>query len=274
MNGFKPYTLNLNGRLVEFERPAVMGIINVTPDSFYGGSRVGLAEVVAKAGRMLAEGADILDVGGCSTRPGFAPPDAEEELDRVVPAIAELRRHFPQAVISVDTYRAEVARRAIEAGADIINDVSGLDATEYADKDMLATVAELNVPYVLTASFDMSGIALADTAAEVAKWLQQRLNSLTLRGVCDVIVDPGFGFGKNVEQNYALLRNLDLLSALGCPILAALSRKSMIFKRLGITPEESLAGTIALDTVALMKGAAMLRVHDVEPAAQTVKLLY
>lgn len=274
MNGFKPYTLNLNGRLVEFERPAVMGIINVTPDSFYGGSRVGLAEAVAKAGRMLAEGADILDVGGCSTRPGFAPPDAEEELARVVPAIAELRRHFPQAVISVDTYRAEVARRAIEAGADIINDVSGLDATEYADKDMLATVAELNVPYVLTASFDMNGIALADTAAEVVKWLQQRLNSLTLRGVSDVIVDPGFGFGKSVEQNYALLRNLDLLSVLGCPVLAALSRKSMIFKRLGITPEESLAGTIALDTVALMKGAAMLRVHDVEPAAQTVKLLY
>ncbi len=274
MNGFKPYSLNIRGVLKEFTHPVAMGIINVTPDSFFSRSRVEATDLIDRASAMVADGAEIIDVGGCSTRPGFEAPTADEELARVVPAISLLRKALPDTIISVDTYRAAVAKEAIHAGADIINDISGLDATDYAEEEMFTTVVRLNVPYILTASFDMKGIEPDDSAAAMVQWLQQRLTRLTLAGVNDVVIDPGFGFGKTLEQNHAILRDLGLLHALGCPILAGLSRKSMIFKKLSISPEESLAGTIALDTVALLNGAAILRVHDVTPAVQTIKLLY
>lgn len=272
MSEFKPYSLNIKGRIAEFNRPAVMGIINVTPDSFFSESRVDTEAAVARAIDMTAAGARILDIGGCSTRPGFTPPSPSEEADRVVPAIRAIRQAIPDAIISVDTYRAAVAAEAVEAGADIINDVSGLDATPYADPLMLPTVARLNVPYILTASDTLDGVAPDNVAAQVAKDLQRRLRRLTLAGVSDIIIDPGFGFGKTVEQNFALLRDLPLLHALDCPILVGISRKSMITKSLHITADQALNSTTVLNTISLLAGAAILRVHDVVPAVETVNL--
>ena len=274
MNGFKPYSLNIRGTLREFTHPIAMGIINVTPDSFFSESRVSAPELINVATAMVKEGAEIIDIGGCSTRPGFEAPTSDQELARIVPAIRLLRESLPDTIISVDTFRADVAKEAILAGADMINDISGLDATDFSDSEMLSTVAEINVPYILTASFDMTGISVEECAAALTQWLQQRLNQLTLAGVNDVVIDPGFGFGKTLDQNHAILHELDLLHALGCPVLVGLSRKSMIFKKLSASPEDSLAGTIALDTIALLKGAAILRVHDVRPAVQTINLLY
>lgn len=274
MNGFKPYSLNIRGALREFTHPIAMGIINVTPDSFFSESRVSAPELISVATSMVSEGAEIIDIGGCSTRPGFEAPTPDQELARVIPAIRILRKALPDTIISVDTFRANVAGESILAGADMINDISGLDATDFADSEMLSTVAQINVPYVLTASFDMTGIKAEESAVALTQWLQQRLNRLTLAGVNDVVIDPGFGFGKTIDQNHAILHELDLLHTLGCPLLVGVSRKSMIFKKLSTSPEDSLAGTIALDTIALLKGAAILRVHDVRPAVQTINLLY
>lgn len=269
MNGFAPYSLNVGGRLVEFDRPAVMGIINVTPDSFFASSRVAPELVAQKAVEMVAEGASILDIGGCSTRPGFEAPDTDEELRRVIPAIKAVRDVCPDILISIDTYRSEVARKAIAAGADIINDV-GMPSEREA---MNCAVAELRAPYVLTHSDSLEGVAVDDVAAAVCQSLQKRLRELTLAGVSDVFVDPGFGFGKTLDQNYALLRDMELLHSLGCPILVGISRKSMIYRELAVDAAGALNGTTALHVAALLKGAAVLRVHDVEAAAQTVTLV-
>lgn len=268
MNGFASYSLNVGGRLVEFDRPVVMGIINVTPDSFFASSRTAPELVAQKAAGMVADGAAIIDIGGCSTRPGFQAPDPDEEKARVLPAIRAVREACPDVLISVDTYRADVARAAVSAGADIVNDVGMTSECEAMNR----AVAELRVPYVLTHSDSIEGVELDDVAAAVCLSLQRRLRELTLAGVSDIIVDPGFGFGKTLDQNYALLRDMALLQSLGCPVLVGISRKSMIYRELGIEASEALNGTTALHTAALERGAAILRVHDVEAAVQTVAL--
>ncbi|AHM62595.1 dihydropteroate synthase [Flammeovirgaceae bacterium 311] len=251
-----------------------MGILNITPDSFYAGSRaMEEKKLLEQAGRMLADGADLLDVGGYSTRPGAAEVPAEEELKRVVWAVITLLDHFPEALISVDTFRSAVARAGIEAGAAMINDISGGSL----DEQMFPTVASLQVPYVL---MHMRGnpqtmIGLNqydDLAKEIIDYFAIRLNKLRQIGVKDIVVDPGFGFAKNIRQNYKLLNHMRLLKALDVPLLVGISRKSLIWKSLGISPEEAGNGTTVLNTLALERGAFILRVHDVKQAAETIKL--
>lgn len=269
------YSLNIQGRLWELERPVVMAIVNVTPDSFATRCvNMTEVEVLRQAAKAVQEGADWLDVGGCSTRPGSESPDLEEEWRRVSLALTAIRREWPEAVVSVDTYRSEVARRAVEEyGADIINDVSG----GQMDEDMFATVARLGVPYILTHTrgtpATMSGLTdYQDLISELLAYFQERVDRLHRLGVRDIILDPGFGFAKTLEQNYEVLRKLHCLRVPGLPLLAGLSRKSMIQKALGVSAEEALNGTTALNMVALQEGANILRVHDVKEAREVVTL--
>ena len=275
MQPFKTYSLNLRGRLVTIDRPWVMGIINVTPDSFYGGSRVAdEGMLIERVRQMLAEGADVIDVGACSTRPGSQQVDAQGEMDRLQWALAAIRREFPDTIVSVDTYRAQVARRCVEEwGTDIINDISG----GMIDQDMFATVAQLGVPYVLmhTRGTPETMSQLTDyhnVAAEVLEWMARRIDELRQMGVADVIADPGFGFAKTVEQNYELLARLDAFHALDAPLLVGVSRKRMIYTPLHCDADGALNGTTVVNTIALMHGAHILRVHDVKAAAEAVEL--
>ncbi len=267
-----PYSINVNGRLLTLNRPLVMGIINVTPDSFYSVSRVEKGdELLSRCRRMIDDGADIIDVGACSTRPGGELVSEDEELKRLHEAFELLDAEFPDVFFSVDTFRARVARECVKNHAvAIINDVYGCDR----DDAMLDTVAELNVPYILTHSKGVAGDTphYNDFIPEVFKQLADKLWNLRQRGVNDVIIDPGFGFGKSLEQNFALLDALEEFSIFDAPLLVGVSRKSMITKTLGITPDEALNGTSVLNSVALMKGAHILRVHDVRPAVEVVKL--
>ena len=272
---FIKYSLNLRGRLVEIDRPWVMGIINVTPDSFFGGSRATDEMTLVERVRQLRdEGADVLDIGACSTRPGSESVGEQEELERLQWALAIIRREAPDAIVSVDTYRAAVARRCVEEwGTDIINDISG----GMLDKQMFATVADLKVPYVLmhmrgTPQTMSSLTDYDDVAADVLEWMARRIDELRQMGVADVIADPGFGFAKTVEQNYQLLERLEVFHALGAPLLVGVSRKRMIYTPLECTADEALNGTTVVNTLALMKGAHILRVHDVKAAVQAVKL--
>ena len=256
-------------------RPLVMGIVNVTPDSFYAGSRAMAADDIECRVRQLAdEGADILDLGACSTRPGSEPPTADEELRRLELAMQCVRRAAPGIITSVDTWRASVARHCVEAlGVDIVNDVSG----GTLDPDMWPTVARLGVPYVLmhmrgTPATMQSHTSYNDVVADVTAELADKLAALRQIGVERVILDPGFGFAKTLEQNYQLLAGLERLRELGAPLLVGVSRKSMIYKALGITPDEALTGTTVVNTIALMHGAHILRVHDVKAAVQAVAL--
>lgn len=253
-----------------------MGIINVTPDSFYAGSRRATQEdVAATCGQMLADGADMIDLGGYSTRPGAPEVTAEEEFERLAYGLEAIRRRFPEAIVSIDTFRADVARRCVEEfGADIINDISGGDL----DPEMFSMVADLKVPYILmhtrgTPETMQQLTDYADVTAEVVSDLAFKDAKLRELGVCDVIIDPGFGFAKTVDQNFELLAKMAACKAIGRPILAGLSRKSMIFRTLGCTPAEALNGTTALNVVALLNGADILRVHDVREAVETVKLV-
>lgn len=267
-------TLNCRGRLVDLTAPAVMGILNITPDSFFTGSRVDTGQSVETAGKMLTDGATFLDVGGYSTRPGAAEVSLTEEADRVLPVIEAILTDFPDALISVDTFRASVARQAVGAGACLVNDVSGgtLDAA------MFETVASLpGVPYVLMHlrgnPQTMQSLAVyQNVVTEVIDELAIRLAELRALGVHDVILDPGFGFAKTPAQNFGLLRNLDAFSQFDEPVLVGLSRKTTIWKTLGITADEALNGTTVLNTAALLKGASILRVHDVREAVEAVKL--
>lgn len=267
-------TLNLNGNLVSLDPPQVMGILNITPDSFYNGSRVESAsDIITQAEHMLSAGAMALDIGGYSSRPGASAVSQEEEISRVIPAIKLILKTFPEANLSIDTFRAEVAKAAVEAGACIINDISGGDL----DEQMFDTVAKLNVPYILMhmkgTPRTMSTLTNYDNIVkEVAQYFGKKCGVLHKIGVKDIILDPGFGFAKNHEQNYELLKNLGYLKMLNLPILAGISRKSMIYKNLGLKPEAALNGTTALHMTALMNGASMLRVHDVKEAIETVKL--
>lgn len=273
---FKPYSLNLHGRLVTIDRPWVMGIINVTPDSFYSGSRVGDEQMlVERVHQMLDEGADVLDVGACSTRPGSQSVDAAGEMERLRWALNVIRRVAPDSVISVDTYRADVARRCVEEwGADIINDISG----GTLDETMFSTVARLHVPYVLmhmrgTPATMASMTQYDNVAADVLEWMARRIDQLRQMGVADVIADPGFGFAKTLEQNYELLAGLDAFHALEAPLLVGVSRKRMIYTPLNSDADHALNGTTVLNTLALERGAHILRVHDVRPAVEAVKLI-
>ncbi len=273
----KPLYINVKGKLIDLSLPRVMGIINVTPDSFFSGSRAeSEEEIIEKAGKMLEEGADFLDIGGWSSRPGAGEISPEEEMKRVINAVRIVSSEFPEAVISIDTYRSEIAERAIlEYGAAMINDIAGGEA----DRLMFQTVARLKVPYIM---MHMQGKPetmqenpfYEDITAEIIRWFGERIAKLQSMGVNDIIIDPGFGFGKNIRHNFELLKHLGDFSITGLPLLAGVSRKSMIWKTLGITPEEALNGTTVLNTVTLLAGADILRVHDVKEAVQAVKLVH
>lgn len=272
----KNFSLNLSGRLVEFDRPAVMAIVNATPDSFFAGSRVATADQVARRTEsLLAEGADIIDLGACSTRPGSESPDADEELRRLEPALEAIRRVSADVPVSVDTFRASVARRCVtELGADIINDISG----GTLDPAMFDTVAETGAPYVMmhTRGTPETMQQLTDYSAQggvtaaVLEFFAERIADLAGRGVADIIVDPGFGFAKTVEQNWQLMRELPALLALGRPVLAGISRKSMLTRPLQISADEALPATVAANVMALERGAMILRVHDAAAARQAI----
>lgn len=268
------FSLNINGRLHALDRPHIMGILNVTPDSFFdGGQYQRLEAVVQKAGEMLENGADILDIGGYSSRPGAADVSVQEELQRVVEPIKAIKDRYPQALISIDTFRAEVANQAVTAGAHIINDISAGED----DPEMFAAVKELQVPYIMmhkqgSPATMQQNPSYGNVVIEVAKYLSERAFILNEMGVNDLIVDPGFGFGKTVEHNYALLKHLEHFHMLRVPLLVGVSRKSMINKVLGTRPENALNGTTVLNTIAVQKGAHILRVHDVKEARQVVLL--
>lgn len=285
MKGLPNYTINANGRLIDLSNPQVMGILNATPDSFYEGSRKQTERDIAdRANQIVAEGGSMIDIGAFSTRPGAAQVTAEEEMQRMRRALTIVRGQQPDAVLSIDTFRPEIARMAVEEfGAAIINDVSegningafgGADATnpngETESDDsrypaIFRMVAKLGVPYILMSTHGEMGDIMINLAREV-----QMLRDL---GVKDIILDPGFGFGKTLDQNYILLQRMDELKAFGLPVLVGASRKTMIFRLLDSTPAEALNGTTVVNTLSLLKGASILRVHDVEPCVETVKIV-
>lgn len=274
---FEPFSITVGGRLVEFRRPAVMGILNITPDSFYdGGRHLAPADMLAHAHRLLDDGADIIDLGAASSRPGAALPSPDDEAARLTEAIRLLRTELPDAILSVDTCWATPARAAIEAGADIINDISG----GQFDEEMFPTVASLQIPYLMMHTRGLPSkmqqlTGYDDIIDDLTKYFSARLDTLYRLGVKDIWLDPGFGFAKSLDDNYILLDRLHELTTLfRQPLVAALSRKSMIYKRLGCTPDDALHGTVALDAIALLKGARILRVHDPRPALDTIKLLF
>lgn len=268
------FTLNCKGKLLTITEPVVMGIMNITPDSFYGGSRMqGEDAWIAAADAMLKQGALIVDIGGQSTRPGSTALDAAAEKERVIPAIRTIHQHFPEAILSVDTYHSAVAAVAVEAGASIVNDISAGNM----DPKMIPLVAEMQVPYIAMhmkgtpANMDKHAV-YEHVAMEVLDYFIAKTLELKEAGVQDVIIDPGFGFSKTVQQNFELLKHLHVLKALEKPMLVGLSRKSTIWKTLGITPDEALNGTTVLNTIALQQGASILRVHDVKEAVEAVRL--
>jgi dihydropteroate synthase len=269
------FSLNCKGKLIGIEKPLIMGILNITEDSFYAESRTqNLEAIKSKAAQMVSEGADILDIGAQSTRPGSTRISAAEELKKLLPAIETLVTLFPEIVISVDTYHSQVAKETIEAGASIINDISAGDM----DKNMLPTVAAMNVPYIC---MHMKGVPetmqhqthYEDVTKEVLDYFIKKTDECKRAGINDVIIDPGFGFGKNISQNLLLLKNLAVFKMLERPILTGLSRKSTIYKTLKIPVEESLNGTSVLNTIAVQNGASILRVHDVKEAKQVIDLM-
>lgn len=269
MSKTEPYSINIGGELLSLEKPVVMGILNATPDSFYQ-HHEGAEAIRLRTRQMLDEGATILDVGACSTRPGFTPPDEQEEMRRLREALAVVRQEAPRAVLSIDTFRAGVAKMCVkEFGVQMVNDISGGEL----DKEMFRTVAELHVPYVLTHN---KALPQENEEAFLSEFLQEmgsKVEALHELGVCDIILDPGFGFNKTLEQNYILMQNLDVLHELDCPLLVGVSHKSMIYKLLGTTPREASNGTTVLHTVALQKGAHILRAHEVKEAMECIKII-
>lgn len=268
------FTLNCKGKLMVIDQPIVMGIINATPDSFYSGSRANMPdEILFGAEKMITDGATILDIGGQSTRPSSEQIPAEEELERVLPAIEAVHKKFPDQIISIDTFYSKVAKEAINAGASIVNDVSA----GTIDPDLLSTVAELSVPYILMHMLgkpkDMQlKPEYKNVTLDVFDFLNFKIDELTKLGIYDIIVDVGFGFGKTASHNFQLLRELSFFQQLSKPLMVGLSRKATIYKTLGVTPEEALNGTTVMNTMALMNGANILRVHDVKEAVQAITL--
>ena len=267
--------ISCNGNIIDLSTPKVMGILNLTPDSFFDGGKYStLPQALKQAEKMLSEGATFIDVGGASSKPGAVEISLEEELKRVLPIIEQLHINFPDAVISIDTYRSEVAKQAVAAGAQIVNDISAGNL----DDKMLQTVGTLGVPYI---AMHMQGTPqnmqknpnYNDVLLSVRTFFSKKIAEAKRAGIHDIILDPGFGFGKSIDDNYTLLRHLDSLIIDGTPLLVGVSRKSMIYKTLGLTADDALNGTTALHSIALVKGAQLLRVHDVSPAMETIKLV-
>lgn len=269
------YTLNCKGKLLVIDRPLVMGILNITPDSFYEGHLAkDITTILQMAGNMLSAGADIIDIGGQSTKPGSKRITATEEAARVLPVIEAVKNKFPDAVISIDTYYSEVAAKSVNAGASIVNDISAGSM----DNNMIATVAALKVPYIAmhmkgtpeTMQYDPQ---YEEVVKEVLDFFIQKIDDCKKAGIHDVIIDPGFGFGKTTQHNFLLLKQLAVFNMLTCPILAGISRKGSIYKTLNISAAEALNGTTCLNTIALLNGASIIRVHDVKEAKEVVTLL-
>lgn len=266
--------IRIGHRLLSLETPLVMGILNITPDSFHDGGKFdGLDAALKQAEKMLLEGATIIDIGGQSTRPGAEIVSEDEELVRVLPIIEGIRKSFPEAILSIDTFNANVATKAVAAGANIVNDISAGDE----DPQMFEAISKLKVPYILihkqgTPKTMQQNPCYENVLVEVFDYLTRKTTELRRLGVADLIIDPGFGFGKTVEHNYTLLAHLKEFKLLDFPILVGVSRKSMINKVLGISSEDALNGTIILNTMALMNGASILRVHDVKEAVEAVAL--
>ena len=262
-------------KLIDFSTPLVMGIVNCTPDSFYSGSRsLDTDEILTRVKDMLKSGADILDIGGYSSRPGAEDVSVAEEIARVVPVISAIRQNFPEVIISLDTFRSEVAEEGLKNGVDLINDISGFSI----DPKLVDVVAKYKVPYVLmhmrgTPQTMQDQTEYDNLYKDLILYFSEKIDYLTQKGVQDILIDPGFGFSKTLEQNHELLDSLEHFHVLNRPILLGISRKSMIYKKLGITAEESLPGTIALNAIGLSKGASVLRVHDVKEAVDLVRLI-
>lgn len=276
MSRKQPQYINLNGALMDLSIPRVMGILNLTPDSFFSGSRMQTAgQVVGRIEQLRNEGADMVDVGACSTRPGASQPSLQEEMDRLRKGLSLIREVWPEAVLSVDTYRSQVARMCVEEfGVAIINDIS----SGQMDSEMFPTIAQLGVPYVMT---HMQGTPetmqqhphYQHILKEVCLFFAKRIDALRKLAAKDIILDPGFGFGKTLEHNYQLLANLHELNLFDLPLLVGVSRKSMVYKLLETTPDEALNGTTSLHTIALLEGANILRVHDVKEARQAITIV-
>lgn len=268
-------TLNVRGTLLELSEPKIMGILNLTPDSFYDGGRNNeLNTALKKTEQMLTDGADIIDIGAYSSRPGAEHITEETELERMIPVIRAIMKEFPGTVLSVDTFRSGVAKASVNEGAGIINDISAGSL----DKNMFKTIAEIKVPYILmhmrgTPQTMAQHTDYENITAEVCRYFAEKAAQLKALGVHDLIIDPGFGFAKTLEQNYELLSKLNALRICGYPVLAAISRKSMIYKLLNTDAEKALNGTTVLNTVALMQGANILRVHDVKEAKEVIKIV-
>ncbi|MGS2760670.1 dihydropteroate synthase [Sinomicrobium sp. M5D2P9] len=268
-------TINCKGTLIDLSTPAIMGILNITPDSFYdGGKYKDESDILLQTEKMLSEGATFVDAGAYSSRPGAQHVDETEELHRIVPVVSLLVKEFPDIRISVDTFRAAVARACVEEGAAIINDI----ASGNLDSEMIPTVAKLQVPYIMmhmkgTPQNMQQNPQYDDITKEVLYYFSEKVAEARKAGISDIIIDPGFGFAKTIAHNYELMGKLELLHNLGLPVLAGISRKSMIYKLLGNTPQEALNGTTTLNTIALLKGAHILRVHDVKEAVECVKIV-
>lgn len=276
MNKTVHYTLNVRGRLLDLSKPQVMGILNVTPDSFYAGSRMETEEAVrGRVRQIIAEGGSMIDVGAYSSRPGAADVSAEEEMERLRRGMSIVREEAPEIPVSVDTFRADVAKMAVEElGVDIINDISGGEL----DKEMFKTVAKLGVPYILmhmkgTPQTMQQAPHYDDLMKEVMLYFAEKVQQLRDLGQKDIVLDPGYGFAKTIDHNYELLRHQEMLEVFELPLLVGVSRKSMIYRFLGTSPEEALNGTSVLNTIALQKGANILRVHDVKEAVEVVRLV-
>lgn len=276
MNKTIHYTLNVRGRLLDLSKPQVMGILNVTPDSFYAGSRMETEEAVrGRVRQIIAEGGSMIDVGAYSSRPGAADVSAEEEMERLRRGMSIVREEAPEIPVSVDTFRADVAKMAVEElGVDIINDISGGEL----DKEMFKTVAKLGVPYILmhmkgTPQTMQQAPHYEDLMKEVMLYFAEKVQQLRDLGQKDIVLDPGYGFAKTIDHNYELLRHQEMLEVFELPLLVGVSRKSMIYRFLGSSPEEALNGTTVLNTLALQKGANILRVHDVKEAVEVVRLV-
>ncbi len=267
-------TINCNGRLIDLSEPKIMGILNTTPDSFYdGGSNQSINLILEKVEKHLSEGADILDIGGYSTKPGAETISEQEEIDRTAPIIETIIKNHPELIISIDTFRGNVAHEAVKAGASIINDVSGWEL----DENMFAAIRDLKVPYILmhmkgTPQTMQKNAEYKDVTLEVNEYFAKKIAQLKAAKINDIILDPGFGFAKTLEQNYELFSKMEALGFGDFPLLVGISRKSMIYKLFDTTPQEALNGTSVLNMVALQKGAKILRVHDVKAAKETLQI--
>ena len=267
-------TINCNGRLIDLSEPKIMGILNTTPDSFYdGGSNQSINLILEKVEKHLSEGADILDIGGYSTKPGAEAISEQEEIDRTAPIIEAIIKNHPELIISIDTFRGNVAHEAVKAGASIINDVSGWEL----DENMFAAIRDLKVPYILmhmkgTPQTMQKNAEYKDVTLEVNEYFAKKIAQLKAAKINDIILDPGFGFAKTLEQNYELFSKMEALGFGNFPLLVGVSRKSMIYKLFDTTPQEALNGTSVLNMVALQKGAKILRVHDVKAAKETLQI--